>query len=122
MIRSLPMHVTPIGGHAVLVEPSDALDPTAADQYIEVLGRTLLRLGARTLFYDLTHVVLVDAVYYAWLLALYRSCHMLGVELVSLHMRPVTAFALARIIDQPVPFRCVTTTTDYPGAGPGPTR
>lgn len=119
MMRSLPMHVTPIGDGAVLVEPSDSLDPAAADQYIERLGEILLRMGARTLFYDLAHVALVDQVYYAWLVALHRSCHMLGVEFVSLHMRPVTAFALAQILDHPVPFRCVTTTVDYVTAEAG---
>jgi len=107
------MHVTPIGGDALLVEPSDALDPTAADQYLETLGDILLAHDARTLFYDLTHVAIVDQVYYGWLLALYRSCQMLGVEFVSLHMRPVTAYALSQIIDEPVPFRCVMATVDY---------
>ncbi|MHB1951673.1 MAG: STAS domain-containing protein [Acidiferrobacteraceae bacterium] len=103
----LPMHVTPIGSGALLAEPGDALDPGAPEQYLDELAALIRRHGARTFFYDLQHVPVVDQVYYEWLVSIHRLCSLLGAEFVPLHIRPAAAFALTRLLSAPPPFRCV---------------
>jgi rsbT antagonist protein RsbS len=103
----LPMHLTPIGSGAILVEPADALDPAASEQYLVTLAAAIQRHGAHTLFYDLRHVPVIDEVYYGWLMAVHRVCSVLGAEFVPLHIRPAVAFALTHQLTGPVPFRCV---------------
>ena len=101
-----PWHITKIGAAGLLLEPSEGLDPSAALEYIEDLVRVLLSSESRYLYYDVKDVAVIDPVYYQWLLQLERSCRLLGVGLVALHMRPETAFALGRELNGPVPFSC----------------
>lgn len=99
-----PWHLTRIGSASVLLEPSEGLDPSAAPDYIEDLVRVLLSGESRYLYYDVKDVAVIDPVYYQWLLQLERSCRLLGLSLVVLHMRPETAFALGRQLNGPAPF------------------
>lgn len=101
-----PWHLTRIGPAGLLLEPSEGLNPSAALDYIEDLVQVLLSSESRYLYYDVKDVAIIDTVYYQWLLQLERSCRLLGVRLVVLHMRPETAFALGRSLDGPIPFSC----------------
>jgi len=100
------MHLTPLGGGDVLIEPGEGFDPTDPDLYAEPLLAWLQAQRALRLIYDLGNVVLLDQVYYAWLLRLERLCRLADVELVVVNMRPAAAFALARILREPPPFAC----------------
>ena len=103
---SLPMHLTPIGDGGVLLEPGDGLDPGAPDLYLEEVIAMLQGHATRRLFYDLRQVAVIDHVYYRWLNALFRTCRVVGIELVAVNMRPATAFALTQIMTTSAPFRC----------------
>jgi hypothetical protein len=100
------MHLTPIGGAVVLLEPGDGLDPTDPDAYLESLVSYLQRQQARRLIYDLTTVPVVDPVYYAWLKAVHAICAVCGVEMVAAGMAPSAAYALAHSLDETPPFAC----------------
>ncbi len=106
MARIEGMHLTPLGGGDVLLEPGEGLDPGDPDAYTEPLLAWLQGQRARRLIYDIGNVALVDRLYYAWLLRLERLCRLADVELVVVNMRPVAAFALARTLDGPPPFSC----------------
>lgn len=101
-----PWHLTRIGPASLLLEPGEGLDPSAALEYIEDLVRVLLSGDSRYLYYDVKDVAVIDPVYYQWLLQLERSCRLLRVSLVVVHMRPETAFALGHSLDGPIPFAC----------------
>jgi hypothetical protein len=97
------MHLTPIGGGAVLLEPGEALDPGAPDRYAVPY---LQERGARRLIYDLSNVPVVDELYYAWLLQVHRLCRVAGIELVAANMHADVAFALSLQLHEPPPFAC----------------
>ena len=100
------MHLTPIGGGKVLLEPSEGLDPANPDDYLMGLAESLRAFNALQLLYDLKNVPLVDRVYYDWLRSLYSLCRISGVELVAINMQPAAAYALAMAINETPPFVC----------------
>jgi len=108
------MHLTPIGDGKVLLEPGEGLDPSDPDAYLVPLAEALQRLHAERLLYDLKNVALIDPLYYDWLLAVNGLCRISGVELVTINMRPATAYALATRLRESPPFTCAL---DVNGAG-----
>jgi rsbT antagonist protein RsbS len=100
------MHLTPIGDGKVLLEPGEGLDPTDPDAYLEPLLDFLQGRGARVLIYDLKNVPLIDRTYLDWLRSVESLCRVGGVALVVVSMRPAAAYALALMLDGPVPFAC----------------
>ncbi len=100
------MHLTPIGGGNVLLEPGEALDPSDPDAYLVALLTYLQQQRAARLIYDLKNVVVIDALYYAWLKRLHALCAVSGIELVAVNMRPAAAYALALVLDETPPFSC----------------
>ncbi|OOG21218.1 hypothetical protein B1C78_16485 [Thioalkalivibrio denitrificans] len=100
------MHLTPIGGAVVLLEPGDGLDPTDADAYLEPLASYLQVQEARRLIYDLATVPVIDGVYYDWLKSVHAICAICGVEMVVAGMTPSAAYALAHTLNETPPFAC----------------
>ena len=100
------MHLTPIGGGNVLLEPGDGLDPTDPDAYLEPLAAYLQRYGAKRLIYDLTNVPVIDPLYYNWLKSVHAICSVCGMEMVVASMNPSAAYSLAHILDETPPFTC----------------
>ncbi len=100
------MHLTPIGGGKVLLEPGDGLDPSNPDDYLMEVAEALSELGARQLLYDLKNVPLIDEIYYDWLRHLHSLCRISGVELVAVNMPPAAAYALAMTLKETPPFTC----------------
>ena len=100
------IHLTPIGGGKVLLEPSEGLDPGRPDDYLEGLAEALGELSGRRLIYDLKSVPLVDTLYYDWLRRLHALCSISGVEMVVVNMQPAAAYALAMAMGDDPPFRC----------------
>jgi len=100
------MHLTPIGYDTVLLKPGEALDPSSPNAYLEGVISFLQEHGARRLLYDLGHLPLIDAVYYACLCSLHRACRSAGMEMIGVNIRPTAAFSLARLIDSSPPFDC----------------
>lgn len=100
----LPMHLTSIGKHELLLEPGEALDPNVADEYLEPIVLRLQQTSTRCLYYDLQALPLIDPLYYAWLNRLARTCHVIGVRMVVVHMRPTAAFGLSSFLKENPPF------------------
>jgi rsbT antagonist protein RsbS len=100
------MHLTAIGACNTLLEPGAGLDPSDPDTYLEPLLDYLQQHNARRLLYDLGDVHIIDEVYYDWLLRLYAICHISGIELVTVNIRPPAAFALSLVLDTTPPFTC----------------
>jgi len=100
------MHLTPIGGGQILLEPGEGLDPSDPEAYLLGLAEYLQAHAARRLIYDLNTVPLVDKLYYGWLQRLARLCRVSGVDMVVVNMRPEAAFALAMILEGAPPFVC----------------
>lgn len=100
------MHLTAIGACKTLLEPGAGLDPSDPDRYMEPLLDYLQQNNTQRLLYDLGDVHIIDVVYYDWLLQLYAICHISGVELVTINIRPPAAFALSLILDTNPPFTC----------------
>lgn len=100
------MHLTALGDGAVLLEPSEGLDPTDPDAYVVPLLEYLQQSGATRLIYDLADAVVVDAVYYGWLKSLYNACRVTGVTFISANIRPEAAYALATTLEETPPFPC----------------
>lgn len=100
------MHLTAIGGNNMLLEPSDALDPSSPDDYVVELMTIIQKEEARTLMYDLKQVPLIDQVYYRWLVRLHDLCSLANVELIMVNIRTTAAFSLAMNLKQPPPFKC----------------
>lgn len=98
--NSLPLHVTPIGRDELLLEPGEALDPHAADHYLDFILARIQEANARRLYYDLQSLPLIDPVYYAWLTRLAQACHIIGVRMVAVHMRPTAAFGLSSFLNE----------------------
>lgn len=100
------MHLTPIGGGNVLLEPADGLDPGEPDAYLVPLTGTLQQMRARRLLYDLKNVPVIDTLYYAWLTSLGSMCRISGIDMVLVSIRPATAYALALTLEDNPPFSC----------------
>lgn len=100
------MHLTPIGGGKVLLEPGEGLDPGRSDDYLEGLAAALHEFSGKQLLYDLKSVPLIDALYYDWLRRLHALCSISGVEMVAVNMQPAAAYALAMAMAGDPPFRC----------------
>jgi len=100
------MHLTPISGGDVLLEPGEGIDPGNHDAYLTSLLEYLQQHKAQRLLYDLKMVRVIDSVYYRWLTALSSLCRISGIELITINMRPAAAYALALMLDKPPPFNC----------------
>ncbi|HQU14692.1 MAG: hypothetical protein ACYC18_04990 [Gammaproteobacteria bacterium] len=100
------MHLTPIGGGHVLLEPGAGLDPSDPDAYLVGVLEVLQAHHAARLIYDLKNVPLLEGVYYRWLLALHAACRISGIQLVTVNMQPEAAYALSQLITAPPPFVC----------------
>lgn len=100
------MHLTAIGAHTILLEPGEGLDPSEPDRYLESLLGYLQQNHAQRLLYDLGNVHLIDEVYYDWLLRLHAICHISGIELTTVNIRPAVAFALSLALGDNPPFTC----------------
>ena len=100
------MHLTPIGDATVLLEPSEALDPSTPDHYLVPLLDYLQKQRATRLLYDLHNVAVIDRVYYDWLTAIHALCHVANIKMIAVNMRPTAAYALALRLETPPPFRC----------------
>jgi rsbT antagonist protein RsbS len=100
------MHLTPISGGDILLEPGEGIDPANHDAYLTPLLEYLQQHKAQRLLYDLKMVRVIDSVYYRWLTALYSLCRISGIELIAVNMRPSAAYALAIMLDKPPPFNC----------------
>ncbi len=100
------MHLTPISGGDILLEPGEGIDPANHDAYLTSLLEYLQQHKAQRLLYDLKNVRVIDSVYYRWLTALGSLCRISGIELITVNMRPAAAYALAIMLDKPPPFDC----------------
>ncbi|MCW8924069.1 MAG: STAS domain-containing protein [Gammaproteobacteria bacterium] len=100
------MHLTAIGDNNMLLEPTDALDPSSPDDYVAELMEVLQKEEAQTLMYDLNQVPLIDQVYYNWLIRLNNLCRLANVELVIVNIRTTAAFSLAMSLKTAPPFKC----------------
>lgn len=100
------MHLTPIGNATVLLEPSEALDPSNPDAYLVPLLGYLQQQRAARLLYDLRNVCVVDLLYYNWLTAVHELCRIANIKMVTVNMRPAAAYALALRLKEPPPFAC----------------
>lgn len=100
------VHLTPIGGGNVLLEPTEGLDPNNPDALVVPLLHRLHALAARRLLYDLQTIPLIDPIYYGWLLHVYRACRVAGVEMVTVNMQPTAAYGLAVTLEETPPFQC----------------
>lgn len=109
-----PWHLTQVGAQAWLLEPSEGLNPADGGAHIEGLTRVLLQTRPQVLYYDVKDVAVVDEVYFAWLSRLHRGCALLGVDLVVLHMRPETAYALSRDLSSAPLFTCAQSLSAMP--------
>jgi rsbT antagonist protein RsbS len=104
LVRS--MHLTPIGEGTVLLEPTDGFDPGEPDTYLVPLTGALQQVRARRLLYDLKNVPVIDSLYYRWLADVAAMCHISGISMVVVNMRPATAYALALTLKDSPPFGC----------------
>lgn len=100
------MHLTPLGDGAVLLEPTEGMDPSDPDGYVEALVGYLQERAAVRLIYDLGEVPVIDDLYYDWLTALSRACGVAGVAMVVANIQPPAAFALAQRLTADPPFEC----------------
>lgn len=100
------MHLTPLGDGAVLLEPGEGLDPGDPDAYVEPLVGYLQECAADRLIYDLGQVVVIDDLYYDWLVRLSRACRVSGVRMVAANIHAPAAFALAQQLAADPPFDC----------------
>ena len=98
------LHLTPIGGGRLLLEPGPSLDVGQQAELVEHVLACLQRNGGARLYYDLGNLPLIDAAYYGWLDALARACNTLNVRLVCVRMQPTAAYALAHHLKGPPPF------------------
>ncbi len=100
------IHLTSIGNNNMLLEPGDGLDPSTPDEYVVELLHMMQKANARTLMYDLKNVLLIDAIYYTWLVRLHRLCALANVDLIATNICPTAAFSLATSLQQSPPFKC----------------
>lgn len=96
------IHLTRVGGGAMLAEPTRALDLGDTAPVMEAMLARLQAERAHCLYYDLAEVPVIDTVHYAWLDGLARACRAINVRMVCIHMQPTAAFGLAAILkDKP---------------------
>lgn len=98
------LHLTAIGHGALLLEPSLSLDIGSGsggiDAALEETVRSLQRITATRLYYDLAELAIIEPLYYNWLNALGRACRTINVRMICIHMQPTAAFALSRYMEQ----------------------
>lgn len=100
------IHLTPIGDNNLLLEPMDGLDPTDTDDCMDMIAHFMQKNNTRRLIYDLSAVMMIDQVYYDWLILLHSLCEVSSVEMVVVNIKPAVAFSLAMIIKDAPPFAC----------------
>lgn len=106
MAMARGMHLTAIGEGAVLLEPTEGLDPGEPDAYLVPLIGSLQQMRAQRLLYDLRNVPVIDSLYYGWLASVAAMCRISGIDMVVVNMRPATAYALALTLKDNPPFGC----------------
>jgi rsbT antagonist protein RsbS len=94
------LHLTSIGHGALLLEPSLSLDIGNGGAALEEIVRSLQRINATRLYYDLAELAIIEPLYYNWLNALGRACRTINVRMICVHMQPTAAFALSRYMEQ----------------------
>lgn len=98
-------HLTVLGNGGALLEPTRNLDISQAGNLIEqVVSRLQAKGQVNRLYYDLSDLLLIDDVYYAWLDRLARVCKALDIRMICTQMQPTAAFALAGLIQAPPAF------------------
>ncbi len=96
------IHLTRVGGGAMLAEPSRSLDLGDTAPVMEAILARLQAEKAQRLYYDLAEVPVIDTVHYAWLEGLARACRAINVRMIVIHMQPTAAFGLAAFLkDKP---------------------
>lgn len=98
------LHLTPIGGSRLLLEPGLSLDISQREILLDYILAELQRNGGEYLYYDLGGLPVIDAAYYDWLTALAGACRLIGARLVCVHMQPTAAYALAHLLKDVPPF------------------
>ena len=96
--------LTALGSGRVLLEPGLGVNPSDSAPLIEAVLAQLAAGECRTLYYDLAGVEVIDPIYLAYLNRLACACRTVGVEMVCIHMKPATAFALAGFMSEPPAF------------------
>lgn len=93
------IHLTRVGGGAMLAEPSRALDLSDTGPVLERLLAELQAHKAERLYYDLADVPVIDRLHHAWLESLARACRAINVRMICIHMQPTAAFGLATFLE-----------------------
>ena len=97
-MNALSLHLTKIGSGDFLLEPSKSLNIRDQSRHIENITAHLLQVRASRLYYDLSSLMLIDPLYYAWLDALARATGTINVKMICVNMQPTAAFALAKFL------------------------
>jgi len=97
-------HLARFGDGRVLVEPQHGINPAADKSGLAEILAALREARAKTLFYDLSSITVIDAVYYRFLNQLANGCHALGVRMICINMQPTAACALAGEMREPPRF------------------
>ncbi len=98
-------HLTVLGNGGALLEPTRSLDISQAGSLVEqIVSRLQAKGQVHRLYYDLSNILLIDEVYYAWLDRLARACKAIDIRMICTHMQPTAAFALAGLIQAPPAF------------------
>lgn len=97
-------HLTHLGPGNALLEPSHGMDIGHPEELLEEIVRRLQQRRTALLYYDLSEMPLIDAVYYGWLNRLALACKSINVRMVCISMQPTAAFALAGLTDTPPQF------------------
>lgn len=97
-------HLTHLGPGNALLEPTHGLDIGHPEELLEEIVGRLQQRRATLLYYDLSELPLIDAVYYAWLNRLASACKSINVRMVCISMQPTAAFALASLTHVPPRF------------------
>ncbi|MCG5547772.1 STAS domain-containing protein [Halorhodospira halochloris] len=103
----MPKHgfrITSLADKSALFEPGHGVNISAPESLIDEVLAELQRLGAKKIYFDLAEVEIIDSAYLSFLNRLTRACRCVGVEMVCIHMQPITACALAKIDSARVEF------------------
>ena len=103
------LHLTKIGNGDFLLEPPKSLNIREQSRYIENITARLLQVRASRLYYDLSSLMLIDPLYYAWLDALARAARTVNVKMICVNMQPTAAFALAKFLREKPAFETALT-------------
>lgn len=95
MAQDTGFHLTPLGNGWVLLEPQHGINPADPGPSIESILKDLGEQRLTRLYYDLSGVVIIDPVYYAFLNRFSSACQAVGIAMICINMQPHTAFALA---------------------------